>query len=64
MNNQIKARGWLWDRSEKPTQWLAYECVKCGKTFIYPRLKFKRNCAGCNATMMPYGYVRKAREIK
>lgn len=66
MNDQIKARGWLWERSEKPTQWLALRCQHCGHIETYPvNTSDGKCCPRCESGLyVAIGYVRKAREIK
>lgn len=66
MNDQIKVRGWMWDRSEKPTQWVALRCLTCGDIMTYPaRTTDGRRCNKCESgNVILEGYVRKVREIR
>lgn len=64
MNDQIKARGWLWDKSKEHTQWLAWRCLECGNILIYPTNIIKKDCIHCEGKLIPHSYVRKVKEIK
>lgn len=65
MNDQIKARGWLWVRSEKPTQWVEVECYYCEETMTYPSNAHQKTyCKVCGGANLLKGYVRKVRMIK
>lgn len=65
MNDQIKARGWLWDRSEKFTQWVAYKCLDCGLEYTYPHNHIIRECKDCNSDrIVKTGYVRRVKGMR
>ena len=65
MNDQIKARGWLWNRSDKPTQWVEVECYYCENITTYPSNAYQKTyCKVCRGANLFKGYVRKVKEIK
>lgn len=62
---QIKDRGWMWDTSEKPTQWVAYYCYNCREVSVYPSNYTPDICKECyKAPLAKSGYVRKVKEVK
>lgn len=65
MNNQITARGWIWERSDRPTPWIGFKCSRCGSVMTYPNnASDGTKCKSCRAANVPIGYFRKVKEVK
>lgn len=66
MTEEIKARGWIWVKSDKPTAWVTYECISCRQVHTYPAKIFDLlRCPNCGVRpYFPIGYVRKVKEVK
>lgn len=65
MNNQIKARGWIWDRSENFTQWKLYKCMRCGYEYTYPHNHVVRACRRCKSVnTVSIAYVRRVKQVQ
>ncbi len=63
---KIIARGWEFEFTEKPTQWVAYKCRNCGYIETYPSNRCDGyRCPSCDGG--PYvriGYLHKIKELK
>ncbi|MBR0576771.1 hypothetical protein KCG48_10545 [Proteiniclasticum sp. BAD-10] len=65
MPEVIIARGWIWERSENETQWVALRCDMCGKIMTYSASVYPpRAYIHCGRASKPIGYVRKVRMVK
>lgn len=63
---KIVARGWEWEFTKNPTQWIAFECKYCGYIETHPSNRSDGyRCPTCNGgPYVPKGYVRKVKEVK
>lgn len=60
--NEIKDRGWIWEITDKHTQWLAVKCLDCEAVHVYSsNTSDGTMCKLCGGVDMPLGYVKKTR---
>ncbi|MFH5834568.1 hypothetical protein ACHAL6_00660 [Proteiniclasticum sp. C24MP] len=64
-NEQIKARGWLWEKSEIKSAWNKCWCAGCNIISIMPsNVADLKRCPSCGRKMFKGEYVRKIKEDK